>query len=247
MKKLLSVSKAIIPVLLLASACYRAPDFPETPEISFNDITFYDTPSQDSLVLTVNFQDGDGDLGLRGNENDQPYNPYFFVVEGGQPLTINSNDTMPPFSRPYSCVNYKLGKIDNNSFINYYTEQYQNIFPNQNPDTFYTEPNLFTDNFLVDFYVKRDGSFEEFDWITAPSSGCGESMNGRFSPLFDPDSPNKPISGTLTYAMENFGFIPYFRNDTLKLRIRVIDRALNISNIIETPEFTLREIQADNS
>jgi hypothetical protein len=44
--------------------------------------------------------------------------------------------------------------------------------------------------------------------------------------------------------MENFGFVPYFRNDTLKLRIRIIDRALNTSNVIETPEFTLEGIQA---
>lgn len=246
MNKLLSVFIVIIPVLFIATACYRAPDFPEVPEISFNDIKFYDTPSQDSLVLTINFQDGDGDLGLRGHENDQPFNPYFFIFEGGRPLMINSNDTMPPFTRPYSCINYKLGKIDNNTFINYYTEQYRNIFSNQQPDTFYTEPNLFTDNFLIDFFVKRNGSYEEFNWVTAPSTGCGESMNGRFSPLFDPESPNKPISGTLTYAMENFGFVPYFRNDTLKLQIRIIDRALNISNTIETPEFTLREITVNN-
>lgn len=245
MKNLLSLSSFLILCLLVASSCYRAPEFPAEPSISFKDLQFYDTPSQDSLVLTINFEDGDGDLGLGPNEMDQPYNPYSFVSTGnGQWLQINDHDTMPPYSPPYSCINYKLGKIDetNSYFVNYYSNDYSRLYPNDAPDTFYTEPNIFTDNFLVDFYVKRDGSYQYFDWITAPSSGCGESMNGRFTPLFDNDNPDKPLSGEIIYAMENFGFIPYFRNDTLKLSIQVIDRSLNLSNRIETPEFFFRRV-----
>lgn len=232
-------------MLLGAAACYQAPEFPLEPEISFNDIQFYDTPQQDSLVVTLNFQDGDGDLGLGGDENDMPYNPFFFVENGsGGLLMLNSNDTMPPYTPPYSCVNYKVGKISGNRFVPYLTSDYEASFPEQEPDTLYTRPNPFADNFIVDFMVKENGSFTHFSWISAPSSGCGESQNGRFMPLFDPEMANKPLSGTLTYTMENYGFVPYFRNDTLKLRIRIIDRALNISNIIETPEFTLESIQA---
>jgi hypothetical protein len=246
MKNLLSIPTAFICLLLGASACYQAPEFPTEPEISFDDIKFYDTQAQDSLVLTVNFQDGDGDLGLSGSEVDQPYNPFFFVEDGqGGFLHLSSNDTMPPFAPPYSCVNYKLGKINGNSFIRHQTSEYNSLFPDQDPDTLYTRPNPFTDNFLVEYLVKRDGYFVPFNWITAPSSGCGESQNGRFMPLFDPEIPDKPLSGSITYSMENYGFVPYFRNDTLKLRIQIIDRALNKSNIIETPEFTLADIQAN--
>ncbi len=246
MKNLLSAPTAIICILLGATACYQAPEFPAEPEISFNDLKFYDTQAQDSLVLTINFQDGDGDLGLSGNEVDQPFNPYFFVEDGqGGLLSLGSNDTMPPFVPPYSCVNYKLGKISGNSFVRFQTTEYNTLFPDQSPDTLYTRPNPFTDNFLVEYLVKRDGAFEPFNWITAPSSGCGESQNGRFMPLFDPEIPDKPLSGSITYSMENYGFVPYFRNDTLKLRIQIIDRSLNRSNVIETPEFTLAEIQAN--
>lgn len=245
MKKLFSLYGFPVVCLLVASSCYRAPEFPAEPTISFENLQFYDTPSQDSLVLTINFEDGDGDLGLGANEIDQPYNPFSFVPAGNNGwLQLSSNDTMPPFSPPYSCVNYKLGKIDetNAFFVNYYSSSYSELYLNQAPDTFYTEPNMYTDNFLVDFYVKRNGNFEYFDWITAPSSGCGESMNGRFTPLFDDDNPDKPLSGDIIYAMENFGFIPYFRNDTLKLSIRIIDRALHVSNVIETPEFYFRRV-----
>lgn len=246
MKNFLSVSKFIGLILLLCSACYKAPEFPVEPSISFNEVQFYETPSEDSLVLTINFQDGDGNLGLGRSEIDRPYNPFSFVMQGGQPLQISSHDTMPPYTRPYSCINYKLGKWDNNAFIAHNTELYKELFINQPPDTFYTAPNIYNKNFLVDFYVKRNGSFEKFDWVMAPATGCGESVNGRFTPLFNAESTNKPMSGTLTYAIITNGFIPYFRNDTLKLRAQIIDRDLNQSNIIESPEFTLREIQQNS-
>lgn len=245
MKNPFSLSSLCIGILIGSAACYQPPEFPEEPEISFNDIQFYDTPQQDSLVVTLNFQDGDGDLGLRGDENYAPYNPFIFVEDGmGGLLMLSSNDTMPPYTAPYSCVNYKVGKVSGNRFLPYLTREYDAAFPEQDPDTLYTRPNTFADNFLVDFLVKKNGSFTLFNWITAPSSGCGESQNGRFMPLYDSEIPNKPLSGTLTYTMENYGFVPYFRNDTLKLRIKITDRALNISNVIETPEFTLESIQA---
>ena len=244
-------NKYLLPVFFILlsgvfASCYRAPEFPEEPSISFEDLKFYDTPTQDSLVLAINFQDGNGDLGLAGNETNPPYHPFSFVFNQGKVLSINSNDTMPPYIPPYSCINYKIGKVYQNQFYYYVINDdpdnlspYQTVFGKNPPppDTLYAKPNIYTDNFLVDFYVKRDGSFQEFNWITAPSPYCGESFNGRFTPIFDPEKPNKPLSGQIFYTMENFGFLPYFRNDTVKLSVRIIDRAQNISNPIETPEF----------
>lgn len=243
MNKLLSALKICL-LLLLVTACYRAPEFPTEPNISFESLMFYDTPDVDSLVIGINFEDGDGNLGVSGSENEPPYNPYSFVRgPNGEFLTISSNDTMPPYRPPYSCLNYQLGKIANNNFYIYKTQEYNKLFPGSNPntpqppDTFYTEPNPLTYNFLVDYYVKRDGSYQLFDWVTAPTPSCGESMNGRFKPLFDSDNPEKPLSGQIYYAMINRGFVPYFRNDTVKLQVRILDRSLNLSNVVETPEF----------
>lgn len=77
--------------LLAASlgGCLKAPDYSTTPEISFNEIK--DTRLQpkvsggvvqDSIRLTVNYQDGDGDLGLNSDERKAllgtaNYNNYF--------------------------------------------------------------------------------------------------------------------------------------------------------------------------
>jgi hypothetical protein len=52
------------------TSCLQEPSYPDTPEISFNNIRLQrftvanSTVPIDSVYITVNFQDGDGDLGL---------------------------------------------------------------------------------------------------------------------------------------------------------------------------------------
>ena len=45
--------------------------------------------------------------------------------------------------------------------------------------------------------------------------------------------------------MVSYGFENIIRNDVFKLKIYIMDRALNLSNVIETPEVTLQEIMSD--
>jgi hypothetical protein len=115
-------------------------------------------------------------------------------------------------------------------------------------DTVFIRRNENHFNILVDFYVKRNGSYEYFEWLTAfDDSGCnGTDFRGRF-PVFDYDNLNSrsSIEGTLKYSMKSYGFDILFRNDTIKLRIKIKDLALNESNVIETPDFTLQGIARD--
>ncbi|WP_017732914.1 hypothetical protein [Nafulsella turpanensis] len=252
MKDSHTLSTLFIFLLLSASACYEAPEFPVEPEISFKDVTFYDTPNDptDSLVISIAFQDGDGDLGLKGDELDPPYHSFTFEEDGsGNVLTISSNDTMPPFTRPYSCTNYILGRFDSTGAFYYYSTSdnspYKKTFGEVGPDTLYSTPNPYYYNIYLEFLVEREEGFVPFDWTTAPpGGGCGISPHGRFPILFDPKLPDKPLSGTLTYQFINNGLLPYFRNETLKLRVYIIDRALHVSNIVESPPFTLEEVEA---
>lgn len=57
------------------SSCLTPPDFPATPTITFNQInSIYEPPSAqssaggDTIEFVINFQDGDGDLGLDPDE-----------------------------------------------------------------------------------------------------------------------------------------------------------------------------------
>lgn len=248
-------------VFLAASSCYRAPEFPIEPTISFNSIKFYDVvkqpnsdprlgPPKDSLVITINFQDGDGDLGVEGNENDPPFHSYFFVTVDNRKVEYPGNNTLlkydpeNPTLPPLTCENHVIGRVKDGRFISAQSKDYPIHFPDPQdpnkalpPETFYIENNIFANNFLVDFLVKRDGRYEEFDFNEATVTGCGERFDSKFPIIFDPNAPGKPLSGELTNRMESAGFINYFRNDTLKLRIQIIDRALHMSNIIETPAF----------
>lgn len=254
MKDRFKLPSLCIFLLLVTSACYEAPEFPVEPEITFKDVLFYDTPNNatDSLVVSIGFQDGDGDLGLKGDELRPPYHSFSFVDDGnGNYLTINSNDTMPPYARPYSCTNYIMGRFDTNDNFYYYStaesSPYRQVFGETSPDTLYSTPNPFYYNIYLEFLVEREEGFVPFDWTTAPpGGGCGITPHGRFPILFDPELPDKPLSGTLTYQFINNGLLPYFRNETLKLRVYIIDRALHVSNVVESPAFTLEEVSAGN-
>ena len=66
-------------------------------------------------------------------------------------------------------------------------------------------------------------------------------FDGRF-PLLNSSDRERPLEGKLTYKMKSAGFELLFRQDTLMLEVFIIDRALNISNTITTPDFVLKNI-----
>ena len=62
--------------------CYDAPYLSDEPAISFNLIEFVVVDgAADSLILTFNFEDGDGDLGLAIDEVYPPYHTFNYVVQ----------------------------------------------------------------------------------------------------------------------------------------------------------------------
>ncbi len=73
-------------VTLGFNACFQDPDYPEIPAIGFKKITNTPSNTADSLVVTISFRDGNGDLGLGANENTPPYsesingkpNPFYY-------------------------------------------------------------------------------------------------------------------------------------------------------------------------
>ncbi|MCR5013304.1 MAG: hypothetical protein K6A28_00850 [Bacteroidales bacterium] len=89
-------------------------------------------------------------------------------------------------------------------------------------------------NLLID-YLKWDGAeFVEtplLSWNQQTQSYDTISFNARFKRLVFNDAV-KPISGTIDYKMALRN--PASPNDTVKLRIQLVDRALHLSNAIET-------------
>ena len=230
------VAGCVVVAIFLAS-CADPPQYSNVPEIIFDNIIFRDIadPSAvDSLIVTVRFKDGDGNLGLDASELSAPYNDktYFRFPDGTfvtykTKRTIAKYDTLPPFSKPYNCINWEIKTV------------------NAKLDTFYFQLNPNHYNIFVDFFVlNNDGVYTEFDWqkdFTYPN--CGIPFDGRFPVLSKDLSRKTPLDGTIRYAMQSTGFLILFSNKTLKLKITIQDRALNKSNTVETiPAFNLQQI-----
>ena len=247
MRKL--ISSVLIFMLLIS--CEDERSFPATPSITFNRVEFRDggtTSPFDSLVVYIDFKDGDGDLGLSATQVDPPYNESeYFFDDQGKLLTIRSRSLsqytyLPPYEKPYSCTNYTDPNqvvyvpatwVDN-TFNIVETKVIDGVTYKGLKDMIYFERNPNHYNIEVDFMLKNsDGTFTEFDWR---KEFCNQSFDGRFPALQDGDTP---LEGTLRYSMTSTGFKSLFSIRVMKLLITIKDRELNVSNTAESPEFTL--------
>ncbi|MEO5977924.1 MAG: hypothetical protein ABIS36_10685 [Chryseolinea sp.] len=271
---------------VLLTACFNPPEFSVVPQIDYVGIYFKegttDEPT-DSLIVTISFKDGDGDLGLSPNQIDDPFQDVFYAlgdngtvtevsketVYAGLPqfvkvpsgakgklITVRAKqdplyaDKLPPFvSEQESCKDYPRQtvyvteadgpKILDKTFLGIDTvatpglPKYYKV-----NDLFYKRNNPKHLNIEVEYYVKQaGGDYTLFDW---EKEYCETAFDQRFPVLSEKSGP---LQGNLTYAMTSLGIKANFSIKTLKLRIRIRDRAFNVSNDVETGDFTLDKIQ----
>jgi hypothetical protein len=229
-------------VMLLGVSCFDPPAYPVVPEIEFAGIIFRDLPDpeQDSLILSLRFRDGDGDLGIdAANETGPPYNDkFYFRFANGEFLNYFMKrtrtglpyDTLPDFVKPFNCTNWEVRE-------NPFTRRLDTLYIQLNPNHY---------NISVEFQIKNnDGSFTPFDFtqvLTYPKCEV-QGFNGRFPILFKSNNLQAPLEGTLNYAMTSVAFNVFFSIRTLRLKVFIRDRALHKSNEVITPEFTLQSIK----
>ncbi len=91
-------------------------------------------------------------------------------------------------------------------------------------------------NLIIKYYEKQNGEFIEVPilaWNTDSSYFDTLTFNSRF-PILTPESGNQNIKGIFEDTL--FIYNPLSDFDTIKFKAQIIDRALNISNEIETGE-----------
>jgi len=224
-------------------SCVSDPEFSSTPAISLADFSFFEGTSSvpDTLSVTITFEDNEGDLGLGTDEQAPPYNlQNYFNNKTGQRvtgsilledlMTLSDRqliDSLPPYEDPFTCTRWTTTP---NLFINDTTRL---------QDTVYFQFNQRHYNFFVEFNVLENGEFRKFDF--RQEFDCSSTFDGRF-PLIS-DNSDSPKEGTITYKMQSQFLLAFFENETLNLRMRIVDRAGNYSNWVTTGEFTLRGIQ----
>ena len=282
--------------LIILGSCFDPPEFPNTPEIVFEDLLFKeigDKTVADSLILTISFRDGDGDVGIDADQINQPFHELNFYAAGSQQLIAmgtntysdlefdvlnsanvngklltyrdirtNSNyDTLPRFEGFFRCTNYLVdtiliaddaAQIIDNSYTIVDTLFFGSGIPSlyEVADTFYIQSNPFHYNLEIDFLTKdptipgpRDEEgFVEFNWrtYTPTGDGCGQTLDARV-PVLGENS--RALDGSIRYGMQSIGFREIFKTNLMKFRITLRDRALNTSNVIVTPAFTLDDIK----
>ena len=235
---------------ILLLGCYDAPYFPEEPAISFNQIEFVEVDgAADSLILTFNFEDGDGDLGLAIDEVYPPYHIFNYVVEEidseyflikyGQ---LNFNEPLI-LATSYDGEVILSGNYDfDQTLPEYGCSDYlvTTDVDTDEADTFLIKKNIFNKNIYVNFYKKIRGVYQLIN-DDFSQGGCVEFFNSRI-PVFDQENIGKSLKGDVSFAMLSQGFQQTFRNDSIKMSFYIYDRNLNKSNIAETPDFVLINI-----
>jgi hypothetical protein len=199
----------------IISGCNKPPELPEEPSIEGEWIQFKEAEGPDSLIISIYFKDGNGDLGLSSQNIDPPYHPYSVVYDdNGDTIKFGSKPGLPE----YNPIDYIIIRDDEGAPL----------------DTVLVEINSDHYNYFVHFYEKKNGQYTEFDWRAKPYY---QTFDGRF-PDLNLENRARPLEGSLRYGMVSSGWLFLFR-DSLKISIQIQDRSLNKSNMIESPDFTL--------
>jgi len=76
---------------ILVTGCFDAPEFGDVPRIEYKSIYFGQAANpalqQDSLVVELTFEDGDGDLGLGDEHRNAPFHEYDLFLHNGASIT----------------------------------------------------------------------------------------------------------------------------------------------------------------
>jgi len=211
----------LIPVLTWTSCISPPENFPSIPEIKFSTIEYVRTSSQDSLIVSVDFKDAEGDLGLSSTDINPPFNPLIYKRDAvGNLITYARR---PPGAPSFNPIDWAIDPIINNTVVK---------------DTIWVEQNVNQFNIFVKFFIKRNGKFTEFRWQDPPFF---TTFNGRFPRILITEE-GQSVEGNIKYRMLSSGWESIFRNDTLRIDVQVQDRALNRSNEVSSASVTLKQI-----
>ncbi len=144
-------------VIFVSVSCKKPQELSPIPEIKFNDFV----SMQDSAVITIDFTDGDGDIGL------------------------SDDDVNPPYD------------------FNFYLEYFE-----WNGTAWEPGINALGDTIVFQYRV----------------------------PVLTPTGRNKALEGEIEVTIEPIYYNPASPNsDTIRYRVKLLDRNLNESNILDTP------------
>ena len=163
--------------------------------------------------------------GCKGNEI-YPIVPAIVFKDAFVVYNSSNTDSFVVLSFTYKDGDGDLGLDAGDSFPPYNTNT---LGPNN------SNTNRFANNIWVNYFQKANGMYSQ-PVIPFTSDTVREDIKvGNLTP----DGANKAIRGEIRVQLNTVPRSYPDHSDTIKLKVRLIDRALNISNEIETPDLYL--------
>ncbi|MFY0601847.1 MAG: hypothetical protein JXR03_19390 [Cyclobacteriaceae bacterium] len=215
----------------------------------------------DSLKVTFDFEDGNGDIGMTDADVRGKFAPFFPVIYydslrewrddddnirigGFFNVTLSDPLVKPPFylGSESGISDTLFSEVDSRPPFD--CQNY--FFENGLADTFYVYRNPFHSNFHLKFFKKRNGNYFETSIAQEFNiDDCNQVNEILRIPVFDSERFGKPTIGNITYSYLSNGIVPFLAQDTFKLQFFVYDLELNKSNVIDTPDFLLSDIASN--
>lgn len=171
---------------------------------------------------------GYGYLPIYENNCEYYWEERIFVLEGAADASYNILDTLYTSNNRYFLIQEPLLYEKNENHYNIHVEFYSSD-DGINFNTFNFIQYCYNFDGLFPFIGKYVGTF------------YSSTYNGTWVP-FKIVAIN-PWKGLISYKMMSPSFLHLFSTKKMKLKIKIKDRALHTSNVIETPVFTLDEIR----
>jgi hypothetical protein len=247
-------------LMWVVGACLKQPEDSIIPLIQLQSIVFkHETlPAFDTLLISLKFTDGDGDLGIDADETAIHYSsgdsvdinsPFYYVYDSSTNTIVGythyNNITLP---KGYKWVDYAAYRtIHALPFDtlpgNLTCKNWE--FRSSPADTLYRQLNPYNNNLFVELYTKNaDGTYtfvDPADPNRFPFGLCSPNFfNSRFPVLSSDLGKKSSLEGTIIYRYQSSVFYLDFHGQTMKARIYILDRALHKSNIVESDDFVVR-------
>jgi hypothetical protein len=99
----------------------------------------------------------------------------------------------------------------------------------------FSSTNYFHHNFFVEYYEKDDA----LGWVRGKTL-AGDDINFLYRvPYLTPNGNNKALKGEIAVTIEPTYYNPFStQSDTIMFKISLVDRNLNVSNVVESGVIT---------
>ncbi len=222
--------------------CEETVELPAEPAISFEAMEFIEVDQDlEAVRLTFNLQDGDGDMGLKPEQNFVPFHEFDLILDANDQLVKRSNQVHTPFFRLQpNGERFFFSEGDRPAYNGFdYLLMDSASDGTVLSDTVLIHRNPFHHNIYLSILKKS-----KFGFLSVgqnPLNPARLPIYGRF----DVELPAKkqgPLVSEVAFDIAIDHFRKLDPSDTLKLQFYIFDRKLHQSNVEVSPEFILGDL-----